>query len=104
MSCYFACRAPCAWSDCRKVHSGIKHIQARRGKNIQLPKLLQGPGNFAKGLGINMDFNGRYLNKDQIWLEDTLTIKKEIKKTSRVGVSYAGADALLPWRYILENH
>ena len=38
-----------------KVHSGIKHVQARRGKNIQLSKLLQGPGNFAKGLGINMD-------------------------------------------------
>ena len=87
-----------------KVHSGIKHVQARRGKNIQLLKLLQGPGNFAKGLGINMDLNGIYLNKNQIWIENISTTPEKIKETTRVGVSYAGADALLPWRYILENY
>ena len=87
-----------------KVNSGLKCIKKRRGNNIATSKLLQGPGNFAKGLGMNMDLNGTYLNKNQIWIEDTLIIKKEIKETPRIGVSYAKEDALLPWRYILENH
>ena len=86
-----------------KINSGLKHIKKRRGNNISTLKLLQGPGNFAKGLGINMHLNGICLNRNQIWIEDALIIKKEIKKTPRIGVSYAEEDALLPWRYILEN-
>ena len=87
-----------------QLHSGSEYIQRRRGNNISSSKLLQGPGNFARGLGIDMDLNGIYLNKNRVWVEDALIIKKEIKETPRVGVSYAKEDALLPWRYILENH
>ena len=87
-----------------EVRSGLKHVKRRRGDNISTSKLLQGPGNFTKGLGINMDLNEIYLNKTQIWIEDTLISKKEIQKTPRIGVEYAAEDALLPWRYILENH
>ena len=87
-----------------KIHSGVEHVETRRGKNIQLSKLLQGPGNFAKGLGIDINLNGIYLNKNQIWIEDALMIKKQIEDVPRVGISYAGEDALLPWRYILKNN
>ena len=45
-----------------KVHSGLQHIKKRRGNNISTSKLLQGPGNFSKGLGINIALNGIYLN------------------------------------------
>ena len=31
-------------------------------------------------------------------------IKKEIKETPRIGVSYAKEDAQFPWRYILKNY
>ena len=86
-----------------KINSGLKHIKKRRGNNIPTLKLLQGPGNFAKGLGINMHLNGICLNRNQIWIEGALIIKKEIKKTPRIGVSYAEEDSLLPWRYVLEN-
>jgi DNA-3-methyladenine glycosylase len=79
-------------------------VKTRRGKNIQLSKLLQGPGNFSKGLGIDINLNGVYLNKDQIWIEDVLVIKKHIEEVPRVGISYAGEDALLPWRYILKDN
>ena len=87
-----------------KVYSGTKYIQARRGQNIQLSKLLQGPGNFSKGLGIDINLNGVFLNKNQIWIENASIIKKEIEEVPRVGISYAGEDALLPWRYILKNN
>ena len=87
-----------------KVHSGLKFIKKRRGNNIATLKLLQGPGNFAKGLGINMDLNGMYLNKNQIWIENNLIRGKEIKESPRIGVDYAEEDALLLWRYILENY
>ena len=87
-----------------KIHSGLKHVKRRRGNIISTSKLLQGPGNFAKGLGINLNLNGIYLNKNQIWIRDSLVIKKKTKETPRIGISYAGKDALLPWRYILEKH
>ena len=86
-----------------EVRSGLKHVKRRRGDTISTSKLLQGPGNFTKGLGINMNLNGIYLNKNQIWIEDTLISKKQIQKTPRIGVGYAQEDALLPWRYILKN-
>ena len=86
-----------------KVHSGIENIQKRRGNNIQLSKLLAGPGNFSKGLGINKDLNGVKLNSGRIWIKDSSNIDLAIKSTPRIGVDYAAEDALLPWRYILKD-
>ena len=86
-----------------KIHSGFKYIQKRRGVHIPTPKLLKGPGNFAKGLGITMNLNGIKLNSKKIWIENNQIKKKIIKSTKRVGIDYAGKDALLPWRYILKD-
>jgi len=86
-----------------KVISGLEYIKKRRGNHIPNSKLLQGPGNFTKGLGIDMRFNGLYLDKKQIWIKNTSTVKKQIITAPRVGISYAEKYALLPWRYILKN-
>ena len=85
------------------VHSGIHYMKKRRGENIQHSNLLKGPGNFAKGLGINMDLNGVQLNSKHIWIEDNCVEHLIIESTQRVGIDYAGEDALLPWRYILKD-
>ena len=86
-----------------KIHSGTNYIQARRGLHIQAPKLLQGPGNFAKGLGIDMNLNGVKLNTKHLWIANNEVQNPTIIKTQRVGIDYAGEDALLPWRYILKD-
>ena len=84
-------------------HSGIDSIKKRRGNNIQYPNLLKGPGNFTKGMGIAMNLNGAQLNSKYIWIEDNFIEDYSIESTQRVGIDYAGEDALLPWRYILKN-
>ena len=86
-----------------KVHSGFSYIKKRRGNNIHDSKLLQGPGNFTKGLGITMDFNKVQLHSKHIWVEDNCIEHPVIEATQRVGIDYAGDDALLPWRYILKD-
>ena len=86
-----------------KIHTGIEYVQERRGINIQASKLLQGPGNFAKGLGIDMNLNGVALNTNHIWIINNEIQNPTIIKTQRVGIEYAEADALLPWRYILKD-
>mgnify|MGYP006098293581 CR=1 FL=1 len=86
-----------------KKHSGIEYIQERRGAHIQTSKLLKGPGNFTKGLGIDMKLNGVKLNTKHIWITNNEIQNSCITKTQRVGVDYAGEDALLPWRYILQD-
>mgnify|MGYP001384755593 CR=1 FL=1 len=85
------------------VKSGLSAIQTRRNPNISNTKLLNGPGNFAKGMGITMDFNGIYLNSNNIWIENTFSNGLSIESNLRVGIDFAGPDALLPWRYILKQ-
>ncbi len=85
------------------VHSGSESIKTRRGRKIPFSKLLHGPGNFSKGLGIDMIFNGMKMNNNSIWIEDNPNKYFLIESTQRVGVDYAEEDALLPWRYILKN-
>jgi len=45
------------------------------------------------------------LFEDKIWIEDRgLKIKNnQIKITPRIGVESAGEDALLPYRFLLQN-
>ena len=85
------------------VNSGVDYIQKRRGYNIKYSNLLKGPGNFTKGLGINMQFNSFQLNSKHIWIENNSITDFSIESTQRVGIDYAGEDALLPWRYILKD-
>lgn len=85
------------------VNSGVDYIQKRRGHNIKYSNLLKGPGNFTKGLGINMQFNSFQLNSKHIWIENNSITDLSIESTQRVGIDYAGEDALLPWRYILKD-
>jgi DNA-3-methyladenine glycosylase len=82
---------------------GKKHMQKRLGE--KKPLSLHGPGLLTKALGITMEDNKRPLNSSLLWLEDRGSIIKEdkIKAGPRIGVEYAKEDALLPWRFYVEE-
>jgi len=82
---------------------GLPHQLHRRGKTKPDKTLLGGPGSLCKALGITRDQNREPLSGDLIWLEDTGLILQDqaILTGPRIGVDYAGGDALLPYRFRL---
>ncbi len=87
----------------RGIHpyEGIE-IMAQRRSPAKLTTL--GPGTLSQALGIRTSHTATDLCGDLIWIEDR-GIKIRIKDVSsgpRIGVDYAGADALLPYRFIIE--
>ncbi len=69
-------------------------------KNID--QSTNGPGKASRALGIDRRHNGASLLGDSIWLEKGKA-PKSITTSARVGVSYAGNMADLPWRFFDEG-
>jgi len=67
--------------------------------------VLNGPGKVTKALGINKSFNGVSLLGNQIWIEDDgiFIPQNDVLVGPRIGVDYAGEDALLPYRFLVKN-
>lgn len=81
----------------------LKTIEKRLGRKIT--SSLHGPGLVSKALGIHYSHSGTsLLNSKKIWIEDHGISfgKKQIQVTPRIGVDYAGKDALLPYRFVAE--
>jgi DNA-3-methyladenine glycosylase len=82
---------------------GIDMMKARYGKTP--PLFTAGPGSLSKALGINSFLNGESLTGNKVWLEDANDIpEQKILTGSRVGVSYAGDDAYLPYRFSIKDN
>ena len=83
---------------------GIDVMMARRGLN-KPDKVSSGPGNVCKAFGIRLGHNQASLLADEIWIEDGgLFENSDVIAKPRVGVDYAGEDALLLWRYYLKDN
>ena len=84
--------------------TGIDEILKRTGKSKNGYHLTNGPGKLTKALGITTEHNGLLLNGNKVWLEDRgVTCSDEmIKRGRRIGIEYAGKDALLPYRFVLD--
>lgn len=84
-----------------KPAEGIEVMLARRQKQTLDRHLLGGPGSLAKALGITTRLTGRCLQGDEVWIDDRQISVSADKITvgPRVGVDYAGDDALLPCRF-----
>ena len=84
---------------------GIEAMLCRRNKFKVDKTLTSGPGSVSQALGIKTTFNGTNLCGNIIWLEDKGFSTDGIKiiTSPRIGVSYAGQDALLPYRFILDT-
>ena len=85
--------------------TGIGIMKERTGKAKIGPESGNGPGRVSSLLGIHYSQSGTSLLGDQIWVEDRKIIPNgsEIISGPRIGVDYAGSDALLPYRFILKN-
>jgi DNA-3-methyladenine glycosylase len=65
-------------------------------------ELTSGPGKLCRALGIDLSFDGEDLTGGaRAWIEDAGAKLKlaEIASGARIGVDYAGDDALKPWRF-----
>jgi DNA-3-methyladenine glycosylase len=85
---------------------GIEEMLFRRSMAALKPNITKGPGSVARALGISRAINAISLQSDTLWIEDQgLTFTdEEIAAVSRVGVDYAGEDALLPYRFYLKGN
>jgi len=86
--------------------TGIDIMQDRTRKKVLDNTITRGPGNVSKALGIFTYHSGLDLIESEIQIvDDGLRYKKkELAVTTRIGVDYAGPDALLPYRYIVKEN
>jgi DNA-3-methyladenine glycosylase len=86
-----------------KPEKGIKWMLMRRNKSKADKTLCGGPGTVSQALGITTKMNGELLSGKKIWVEETgIVVKPEdIQAGPRIGVDYAGKDAKLPYRFVL---
>jgi DNA-3-methyladenine glycosylase len=89
-----------------KITAGHELVRRRR-KGVAEKNWASGPGRVCAALGIEMRHNQHdLLSSEAIWIEDR-GIKvppREVKRTPRIGVDYAGAWALKPWRFVWESN
>lgn len=85
-----------------RITAGQELVRKRR-KGIAEKDWASGPGRVCAALGIEMHHNRHDLHTgESIWIEDRGVIvpNREVKRTPRIGVDYAGEWALKPWRFV----
>src|ERR1700739_3808161 len=85
---------------------GIETVLKRRKQKSITKKISNGPGTSSQALGIKTSHTGMPLSGKTIWVEDRKIefSKKDITAGPRIGVDYSGKDALLPYRFRLDNN
>jgi DNA-3-methyladenine glycosylase len=68
--------------------------------------LTRGPGNLSKALGISTIHNTHSLRSNELFIADDnfKYSEKDIAAAPRIGVDYAGKDALLPYRFFINGN
>jgi len=84
---------------------GEELMLLRSGKEHMRPDCGSGPGKVSKLLGLTVADNGCPLDGDVLWVEDRGLVipDSQVEITPRIGVGYAGEDALLPYRFLLKD-
>lgn len=85
--------------------SGIETMAKRTGKLKDDISITRGPGNLAKALKISTSQNATdLLGKNIFLMDDGIKYSRnEIASSPRIGVDYAGEDALLPYRFFVKK-
>jgi len=85
---------------------GLDMMLQRRKMDILKPNITRGPGAMTQAMGISRAFNASNLQDNSIWIAETNfnMVQQEIVACPRIGVAYAGEDALLPWRFYLKGN
>lgn len=86
--------------------TGLEVMLKRRHKTKVDRTLTGGPGSLSQALGLTLMHKGLSLLGPEIWVEDQgiKMIETDIVASPRVGIDYAGEDALLPWRFRIKNN
>ena len=85
---------------------GIELMKERRPVSKER-ELTSGPGKLCRALGLDLTFDGEDLTRGaRVWLEETGVRFEpdEIASGPRIGVDYAGEDALRPWRFWVKGN
>ncbi|MBK5285313.1 MAG: DNA-3-methyladenine glycosylase [Bacteroidia bacterium] len=82
---------------------GIDIMRRRRGLKSPKKNFATGPGTVSQALGIHYSHSGESLLGNKIRIEDKgiKISSSQIQISKRIGVDYAGKDALLPYRFLL---
>ncbi len=85
---------------------GIADMLIRTGKKKADSSLTRGPGNVSRALGIHTSDSGTPLTGKNIFIaDDGFRYESNAIFTSpRIGVDYAGDDALLPYRFYIKGN
>lgn len=85
---------------------GINKMLVRANKKTIDPTLTRGPGNLTKALGISTNHSGFSLHNKELYIlsDDFGYSRNEIGSSPRIGVDYAGKDALLPYRFYVKGN
>src|SRR5690606_24964354 len=84
---------------------GIPEMMRRRGEKVKINHLTSGPGKLTKSMGIVRSLNGKLLSDGEIWIEDGKKVPaSQVEAGKRIGIDYAGEDALLPWRFTVRGN
>jgi DNA-3-methyladenine glycosylase len=81
---------------------GLDVMRRRRPAVRRALDLASGPGKLCRALGITRQLNGTHLGGDRLWIAaGSLRPDERIARSARIGVDYAGDDALRPLRFYL---
>ena len=85
---------------------GLSKMLKRRQMMKKHPGITDGPGKLTKAMGVTLADNGKSIvDGSELWIEEYLDHKTlHIGTSTRIGVAYAGSDALLPWRFFLNDN
>lgn len=82
-----------------------EEIMLARMNTKKLDRITSGPGKLTRAFAIDRSLNGISLVNSEITIENAAPItSKKIIATTRIGIDYAGKDALLPWRFYVKDN
>jgi DNA-3-methyladenine glycosylase len=84
---------------------GIDLMRARRGiGDAPAWRLCRGPGTVCRALGLGRAHDGADLVSGPLRVLDAPAVPPSaVVRTARIGVAYAGPDALRPWRFLVRG-
>jgi DNA-3-methyladenine glycosylase len=85
---------------------GVPTMLLRTGKPALDNTLTKGPGNTGKALGLHKGHSGTSLLGNHIYIADDgfVLSPHSLGASKRIGVDYAGQDALLPYRFYVKDN
>jgi DNA-3-methyladenine glycosylase len=85
---------------------GVEVMLERTGKKKQDTTLTRGPGNVGRAMGFHTSQCGWSLQSNELYIaEDDFAVTEAMVGASpRIGVDYAGEDALLHYRFFIKGN